>query len=107
VIRTTLFILFFGLAGCSVHAHTPPQPAPARPNPPAARHHAPHHNAQQPVRVRAWVWIKGHQTPRGAWVHGYWELRTVPRHMINRQPHTHVRYVKGRGRPTPPSRRYR
>jgi hypothetical protein len=107
MIRTTLFTLFFGLAGCSVHAHTPPQPPPPRPNPPAARHHAPHHAPNpKPVKVKAWVWVKGHQSRYG-WVHGYWDLRTIPRHMINRQPHTHVRYVRGRGRPAPPARRYR
>ena len=105
MIKTTLFTLAFALMGCTVHAHTPPQPAPARPNPPVVRH-VPHSNPQ-PVKVRAWVWVKGHQAPRGGWVHGYWELRTIPRHMINRHPHTHVRYVRGRGRPTPPARRYR
>jgi hypothetical protein len=93
-------------SGCTVHAHphrTPPPAAVHRPPPPRP---APQVHPQ-PVKVRAWVWVKGHQTPRGVWVHGYWELRTVPRHMINRHPHTYVRHVQGRGRPHPPARRYR
>jgi hypothetical protein len=106
MIRTTLFTLFFGLTGCSVHAHTPKQPPPQQYHPPVARTHAPHHN-QAPVRVKAWVWVKAHQDARGVWHHGHWELRTIPRHMVNRHPHTHVRHVKGRGRPAPPARRYR
>ena len=91
-------------SGCMVHAHPHPPPPAAvhRPAPPVARH-APH---PKPVKVRAWVWVKGHQSRYG-WVHGYWDLRTVPRHMINRHPHTHVRQVRGRGRPAPPPRRYR
>ena len=95
-------------SACMVHAHPPPAPKP--PPPPAARPHghvhAPTPNAHH-VNVRAWVWVKGHQTRRGVWVHGYWELRTVPRYMINRNPHTYVRHVQGRGRPQPPARRYR
>ena len=93
-------------SACVVHAHphpTPPAPRLAvhRPAPPPRVHNP------QPVKVKAWVWVSGHQTPRGVWVHGYWDLRTVPRHMLNRNPHTYVRHVKGRGRPTPPARRYR
>ena len=103
--RTVLFALFFGLAGCSVHAHPPPQKPAPRVNPPVARH-APHPNPQ-PVRVKAWVWVHAHQDARGTFHHGYWEVRTIPRQMINRHPHTHVRFVKGRGRPAPPARRYR
>jgi len=94
-------------SACVVHSHPhpPPKAAPPavhRPAPPPPRAHQP-----QPVKVKAWVWVKGHHNARGAWVHGYWELRTVPRHMINRHPHTYVRHVKGRGRPVPPARRYR
>ena len=96
-------------SACAVHAHPHPTPAPAphamhRPLPPRAH---PRAHQPQPVKVQAWVWVSGHQTPRGAWRHGYWELRSVPRHMLNRNPHTYVRHVKGRGRPTPPARRYR
>jgi hypothetical protein len=96
-------------SACVVHAHPHPTPAPAPhavhrtpPPRPAPRAHQP-----RPVKVQAWVWVSGHQTPRGVWSHGYWELRSVPRHMLNRNPHTYVRHVKGRGRPTPPARRYR
>ena len=92
-------------SGCVVHAHPHPPPTPPavhRPAPPVA-HHAPN---PKPIKVKAWVWIKGHQTRYG-YAHGYWDLRTVPRHMVNRHPHTHVRQVKGRGRPAPPPRRYR
>mgnify|MGYP003656808097 FL=1 len=96
-------------SGCVVHAHTP---AHNHPVPPRAVHKAPAHPHPHTVRpahptpIKAWVWVKGHATP-GGYVHGYWDLRTVPRHMINRNPHTYVRHVKGRGRPTPPARRYR
>jgi len=91
-------------SGCSVHAHPHPAPhAVHRPAPPAVRPPPPQ---AKPVKVKAWVWVKGHQTRYG-WAHGYWELRTVPRHMVNRHPHTYVRQVKGRGRPAPPPRRYR
>ena len=107
MIKTILFTMAFALMGCSVHTHPPPQPAPAPAKPPAARHHAPHPNAHQPVRVKAWVWVEAHRDARGIFHHGYWEIRTIPRYMINRHPHTHVRYIKGRGRPTPPPRRYR
>ena len=96
-------------SACVVHAHPHPPPAkPAhavhRPVPPRP---APRMHQPQPVKVQAWVWVSGHQTPRGVWVHGYWELRSVPRHMISRHPHTYVRQVRGRGRPQPPPRRYR
>ena len=97
-------------SACVVHAHPHPQPQPPpaahRPPPPPPVVRSPHVQPQ-PVKVKAWVWVKGHQTPRGVWVHGYWELRTVPRHMLNRHPHTYVRHVRGRGRPHPPARRYR
>jgi len=92
-------------SACTVHAHPHPTPPPAavhRPPPPRPAPQA----HPQPVKVKAWVWVKGHQTRYG-WVHGYWDLRTVPRHMINRHPHTYVRHVRGRGRPHPPARRYR
>ena len=95
-------------SACVVHAHPPPAPKPA-----AAPVVHPHGHAHTPapnahnVNVRAWVWVSGHRTRHGGWIHGYWDLRTVPRHMLARQPHTHVRYVRGRGKPHPPARRYR
>ena len=93
------------VSGCTVHAHPHPPPPAAVHRPPPPRPAPQAH--PKPVKVKAWVWVKGHHNARGAWIHGYWELRTVPRHMINRHPHTYVRHVKGRGRPTPPPRRYR
>jgi len=106
MINAIIISMLTCLAGCAVHAHTPPHPPQQRYHTPAPRAHAPHHN-QAPVRVKAWVWVKAHRDARGVYHRGYWELRTIPRHMVNRHPHTHVRYVKGRGRPSPPDRRYR
>jgi len=95
-------------SACVVHAH--PHAAPKPVPPPAARPHG-HVHTPSPnvhnVNVRAWVWVSGHRTPHGGWAHGYWDLRTVPRHMLSRQPHTHVRYVRGHRKPHPPARRYR
>ena len=102
---TIAFIALIG-SGCTVHAHTPP-PSQRPPAPPVVRHTPHPHTHNVSVNVRAWVWVRGHRTPRGVWVHGYWDLRTVPRQMLSRQPHTHVRYIQGRGRPHPPARRYR
>jgi len=93
-------------SACTVHAHAHTAPPPVAAHRPPPTHPAPQVHPQL-VKVKAWVWVKGHQTPRGVWVHGYWELRTVPRHMINRHPHTYVRHVQGRARPHPPARRYR
>jgi hypothetical protein len=103
---TLISIVALITSGCVVHAHPHPHsppPAVHKPVPPVVRH-VPH---PAPVKVKAWVWVKGHRNARGVWTHGYWDLRTVPRHMINRHPHTYVRQVRGRGRPAPPPRRYR
>jgi len=89
------------------HPHPPPPPAPHAVHRPLPPRPVPRVHHPQPVKVQAWVWVSGHHGHRGAWVHGYWERRTVSRHMINRYPHTYVRHVHGRGKPRPPPGRYR
>jgi len=84
IITAALFGAF--LTGCVAHAH------------------APHHSAHVEVKVKAWVWSPGHYRASGVWVHGSWNLINVERHMLNRYPRTHVRWVKGRKKPAPPRR---
>ena len=83
------------LPSCTVYAH--PRPA----TPPVVV------PAPQVNNVRAWVWVSARAAPHGSWVRGHWEQQTVPRHMLSRHPHTHVRYVKGRMKPRRPHRRHR
>ena len=81
IITAALFGAF--LTVCVAHAHAP----------------APHASAHAQVTVKAWVWTPGHYRANGAWVHGSWNLVNVERHMLNRYPRTHVRWVKGRKKP--------
>jgi len=83
------------LPSCTVYAH--PRPAPTPVVVPAP----------QVDNIRAWVWVSAHRASRGGWVHGHWVLRTVPRHMLSRHPHTHARYVEGRRHPRRPHRKHR
>ncbi len=88
LITAALFGAF--LSGCVAHAH-PPQP----------HVQAPHH------QVKAWVWTPGYYRANGVWVRGVWSVKYVDRHMLNRHPRTHVRWVQGRKRPAPPPRHTR
>jgi hypothetical protein len=86
-------------SACTAHAHTP-TPTHA----PVVRHSTP----APAVTVSAWVWVSGHYRSPGIWMRGQWVLRSVPRHMLSRHPHTHVRHVQGRHQPhQPPARRHR
>ena len=80
LITAALFGAF--LSGCVAHAH-PPQP----------HIQVPHH------QVKAWVWTPGYYRANGVWVRGSWSVQYVERHMLNRYPRTHVRWVKGRKKP--------
>jgi hypothetical protein len=88
LITAALFGAF--LSGCVAHAH-----------PPRAHVQVPQH------QVKAWVWTSGYYRANGVWVRGTWSLQYVDRHMLNRHPRTHVRWVQGRKRPTPPPRHTR
>lgn len=87
------------LLSTSVGCATTARACPVKPV--AAAPHAPVH-----VNVRAWVWVSTHHNQHGI-VHGHWALRAVPRHMLSRHPHTHVRYVEGHRQPRRPHRRHR
>jgi len=86
---TATLLLF--TTGCIAYAH-PPARTPI---------------SQVTPDIQAWVWVPGHYTPTGSWQHAHWELRRVQRHMLNRYPRTHIRYVEGRRRPASPPRGHR
>jgi len=90
LITAALFGAF--LSGCVAHAH-----------PPQTHVHVPAHQHQ----VKAWVWTPGYYRANGVWVRGTWSVQYVERHMLNRHPRTHVRWVKGHKRPAPPPRHAR
>ena len=111
---TTMVALAFTLSACSAHAHVrvplhPPKPHHSSAHHHHRGHHPPAHNAHPPGQstVRAWVWIRGYYNAHNTWTRGHWELRTVPRYLLSRPPHTYVRYVQGRGMPAPPHRGHR
>jgi len=89
LITAALFGAF--LSGCAAHAH-PPQQTHVR---------VPAH------QVKAWVWTPGYYRANGVWVRGSWSIQHIDRHMLNRNPRTHVRWIKGRKRPVPPPRQTR
>ncbi len=93
--KNYITMILFGvfLSGCVAHAHSP------------ANHR--HNVVQQPITVKTWVWSPGYYRANGVWIRGHWYVTHVPRYMINRHPHTHIRWVQGRKRPSPPVRSYR
>jgi len=93
--KNYITMILFGvfLSGCVAHAHSP------------ANHRQ--NVAQQPITVKTWVWSPGYYRANGVWIRGHWYVTHVPRYMINRHPHTHIRWVEGRRRPVRPERAHR
>ena len=98
MLNKIMLFIALPLVGCMAHAH----PHADQPQPPVSRIEVP-----QDALVQAWVWVPTHRGRRNIVIRAHWELNPVPRYMLSRHPHTHVRYVRGRGRPAPPPRRYR
>ena len=95
--KNYIIMVLFGvfLSGCVAHAHSPV-------------HHKHGDNVvQRPITIKTWVWSPGYYRANGVWIRGHWYVTHVPRYMINRHPHTHIRWIEGRRRPSPPMRSYR